>query len=127
MVEDFCHSHPPKKRPGPKASLSDPEVITLTIFARWGRFHGERDFYRYARRRLHDAFPTLPDRSQFNRLVRSCVGLIEEVALCTWCPCKVSEATPATKLWTPRRCPLATRSAEARDGLLDRGRHRVVQ
>jgi hypothetical protein len=81
MVDDFCHSHPPKKRPGPKASLSESEVITLAIFARWSRFCGERDFYRYARRHLHDAFPTLPDRSQFNRLVRSCVGLIEEVAL----------------------------------------------
>jgi hypothetical protein len=81
MVDDFCHSQPPKRRPGPQASLSDSEVITLAIFARWGRFCGERDFYRYARRRLHDAFPTLPDRSQFNRLVRSCVGLIEEVAL----------------------------------------------
>jgi Transposase DDE domain len=81
MVDDFCHSRPPKKRPGPKASLSDSEVITLAIFARWGRFRGERDFYRYARRRLHDAFPTLPDRSQFNRLMRSRVNLIEEVAL----------------------------------------------
>ena len=81
MVDDFCHSQPPKRRPGPQASLSDSEVITLAIFARWGRFCGERDFYRYARRRLHDAFPTLPDRSQFNRLVRSCVDLIEEVAL----------------------------------------------
>ena len=30
---------------------------------------------------MQDAFPTLPDRSQFNRLVRSEVGLIEEVAL----------------------------------------------
>ena len=49
--------------------------------SRWGRFSSERDFYRYARSRLRDAFPTLPDRSQFNRLVRSCVGLIEEVAL----------------------------------------------
>src|SRR5215203_1186876 len=81
MVDDFCHSQPHKRRPGPKASLSDSEVITLAIFARWGRFCGERDFYRYARRRLHEAFPTLPDRSQFNRLVRSRVGLIEEVAL----------------------------------------------
>ncbi len=83
MVDDFCHSQPPKRRPGPQASLSDSEVITLAIFARWGRFCGERDFYRYARRRLHDAFPTLPGEasSQFNRLVRSCVGLIEEVAL----------------------------------------------
>jgi hypothetical protein len=81
MVDDFCRSRAPRRRPGPQASLSDSEVITLAIFARWGRFRGERDFYRYARRRLGDAFPTLPDRSQFNRLVRSCVGLIEEVAL----------------------------------------------
>ncbi len=80
-VDDFCYSYSPKKRPGPEASLSASEVITLAIFARWGRFSSERDFYRYARRRLRDAFPTLPDRSQFNRLMRSCVGLIEEVAL----------------------------------------------
>jgi hypothetical protein len=81
MVDNFCQSRKPKRRPGPEASLSDSEVITLATFARWGRFSSERDFYRYARRRLRDAFPTLPDRSQFNRLVRSCAGLIEEVAL----------------------------------------------
>jgi hypothetical protein len=56
-------------------------VITLAIFARWGRFASERDFYRYARSRLRGAFPTLPNRSQFNRLVRSCAGFIEEMAL----------------------------------------------
>jgi hypothetical protein len=81
MVDDFCQSLPPKSRPGPESSLSDSEVIALAIFARWGRFSSERDFYRYARSRLREAFPTLPDRSQFNRLVRSYVGLIEEVAL----------------------------------------------
>ncbi len=82
MVDDFCQSRPPKKRPGPNASLSDSEAITLAIFARWGRFSSERDFYRYARSsRLRGAFPTLPDRSQFNRLIRSCVGSIEEIAL----------------------------------------------
>ena len=81
ITDDFCHSYSPKRRPGPEASLSDSEVITLAIFARWGRFSSERDFYRYAQRRLRDAFPTLPDRSQFNRLVRCCVGLIEEVAV----------------------------------------------
>jgi hypothetical protein len=77
MVDDFCQSHPPKRRPGPKASLSDSEVVTLAIFARWGRFGSERDFYRYASSCLRGAFPTLPERSQFNRLVRSQVGLIE--------------------------------------------------
>ena len=52
-------------------------MITLALFARWGRFSSERDFYRYAEARLLDAFPTLPDRSQFNRLVRSHVDLLE--------------------------------------------------
>jgi hypothetical protein len=77
MVDDFCHSQPPKRRPGPEASLSESEVITLAIFARWSRFTSERDFYRYAEANLREAFPTLPNRSQFNRLVRSCAQLIE--------------------------------------------------
>jgi len=77
IVDDFCHSQPPKRRPGPEASLSESEVITLAIFARWSRFASERDFYRYAETSLRDAFPTLPDRSQFNRLLRSYTELIE--------------------------------------------------
>jgi Transposase DDE domain len=78
MVDDFCHSHwPTPKKPGPRASLCASEVITLAIFARWGRFSSERDFYRYATSRLCGAFPTLPDRSQFNRLVRSHEEIIE--------------------------------------------------
>ena len=81
MVDDFCHSYAPKRHPGPEASLSESEVITLAIFARWNRFASERDFYRYAQRRLRDAFPTLPDRSQFNRLVRRRLELIEDTAL----------------------------------------------
>jgi hypothetical protein len=82
MVDDFCQSRPHKEqRPGPDASLSPSEVITLAIFARWARFTSERDFYRYASARLIDAFPTLPERSQFNRSVRHSLGLIEEIAL----------------------------------------------
>jgi hypothetical protein len=52
-------------------------VLTLAIFARWRRFISERDFYRYPEANLRDVFPTLPDGSQFNRLVRSCAELIE--------------------------------------------------
>jgi hypothetical protein len=82
MVDDFCQSRPQsERRPGPDAFLSASEIVTLAIFARWARFTSERDFYRYASARLIDAFPTLPDRSQFNRLVRHSLGLIEEIAL----------------------------------------------
>jgi hypothetical protein len=68
-------------RSGPKASLCASEVITLSIFARWSRFASERDFYRYAETNLHDAFPTLPSRPQFNRLLRSHTKLIEDFLL----------------------------------------------
>src|SRR3954453_22929982 len=85
VVDNFCQSLMQKERPrrhhGPDASLSPSEVVTLAIFARWGRFASERDFYRYADVCLRDAFPTLPDRSQFNRSVRLRLGLIEDTAL----------------------------------------------
>jgi hypothetical protein len=84
MVDDFCHSQPPKRRPGPDASLCESEVLTLAIFARWSRFASERDFYRYATGHLTDAFPTLPERSQFNRLLRSHTELIVRLSPCIW-------------------------------------------
>lgn len=71
MVDDFCKSEMPvDNRPGPPASLSRSEVITLAIFGQWQRFGSERGFYRYAERHLRGAFPNLPHRAQFNRLLR---------------------------------------------------------
>ena len=44
-VDDFCQSHlPEKSQPGPEASLSPSEVVTLALFAQWTRFNSERDF-----------------------------------------------------------------------------------
>ena len=81
-VDDFHKSRPKERRhPGPDASLCESEIVTLAIFSRFSRFASERDLYRYAQTHLRDAFPTLPSRWQFNRLVRSHVKLIEEVAL----------------------------------------------
>lgn len=82
-VDDFRQSYLPEEgasRPGPQASLNPSEVVTLTLFAQWTRFNSERDFYRYATRRLREAFPTLPHRSQFNRLVRLNLDLIERLS-----------------------------------------------
>lgn len=55
---------------GRVASLSESEVVTLALFSQWALFRSERAFYRYAVRHLRTAFPTLPDRAQYNRLVR---------------------------------------------------------
>jgi hypothetical protein len=72
MIDDFCQSHWPLNpcHPGPQAALSEAEVVTLTVFGQWAQFGSERAFYRYAERHLRAAFPTLPHRSQFNRLQR---------------------------------------------------------
>ena len=62
--------HRSEKTPGPRPSLNRGEVVTLALFGQWNCFPSERGFYRYASRRLRSAFPTLPYRGQFNRLMR---------------------------------------------------------
>jgi hypothetical protein len=73
IAEDFCQSHRPKKRPGPTASVSESEILTLCIFARFCRFASERDFYRYAKSNLRDAFPTLPGEARARSSTAACV------------------------------------------------------
>ena len=83
MIDDFCQSagFAEKHRPGPVASLSCSEVVTLACFGQWARFPSERAFYRYALRLLRAAFPTLPAREQFNRLQRGYREVIVAFAL----------------------------------------------
>src|SRR5512147_2471235 len=71
MIDDFCQSPlSPEQRGGAPTSLTPSEVLTLALFGQWQRCPSEREFYRYAQRHLREVFPTLPDRSQFNRLLR---------------------------------------------------------
>jgi hypothetical protein len=71
MVDDFCKRFLlPEQHPGPSASLTCSEVVTLALFGQWQHFGSERSFYRYAQRHLRAAFPTLPACTQFNRLLR---------------------------------------------------------
>ena len=72
VIDDICKRElAPERHPGPAACLSRSEVVTLALFGQWARFATERDFYRYAERRLRGAFPALPERSRFNRLLRA--------------------------------------------------------
>jgi hypothetical protein len=88
----------------PPSVLRCSEVITLSIFARWSRFTSERDFYRYAEAHLRGAFPTLPERSQFNRLVSSYARAIEEIAVKLG-EMLEGEARPNPRHSIVRRCP----------------------
>src|SRR5258708_38181927 len=83
MVDDFCQLRlePERPKPGPQASLIRSEVITLALFGQWVQFKSERAFYRYAHHHLREAFPQLPDRSQFNRLQREHRDAITAFAL----------------------------------------------
>ena len=73
IVDEFCKAHLPPEEPpaGRVASLARSEVVTLAVFGQWAGFGSERGFYRYAARHLRGAFPRLPHRSQFNRLLRA--------------------------------------------------------
>jgi hypothetical protein len=53
LVDDWWkleHARRPPKS-GRPALLTDPEVITLAIFAQWPRLRSERDFWRFAQER----------------------------------------------------------------------------
>jgi hypothetical protein len=64
---------------GRAPSVTRSEVATLAIFAQWARLESERAFYRSATQHLRSAFPGLPARSQFNRLVRQAQDLLVAV------------------------------------------------
>ena len=77
MADDFCKCRSqPQRTPGPQVSLTRGEVVTVVIFSQWARFRSERDFYCSAASRLRPAFPTLPRRSEFNRLTRRHYGTL---------------------------------------------------
>jgi hypothetical protein len=112
MVDDFCqlrHAHK-KHSPGPTASLQCSEVITLAICGQWAQFSSERAFYRYAEQHLRAAFPQLPDRAQFNRLLRehrdaiTAFGLhLVESMRAQECPYEVLDSTAAVTRDAKRR------------------------
>jgi hypothetical protein len=82
-VDAFCKAHVPEPAPkrGRRPSLTVSEIVTLAIFGQWAEFRSERGFWRWAERHLRALFPTLPHRSQFNRLQRQHLPVITVVAL----------------------------------------------
>ena len=71
MVDAFCKaSLLSEQHPGPQATLSRSEVVTLALFGQWQGFGSARGFYRYAHRHWRAAFPMLPSREQCKRHVR---------------------------------------------------------
>lgn len=61
------HDH----RPGPRSTVSDSEVITLTLVAEIVGLDDETVFLNYVARNHRALFPLLPDRSRYNRRRRA--------------------------------------------------------
>jgi hypothetical protein len=71
-VDDMLRAEPPPPpRPGRPPSLSPSEVVALALVGQWRQFPRERAFSRSLTQRWRGLFPRLPDRRQFNRLVRA--------------------------------------------------------
>jgi hypothetical protein len=82
-VDDYCNAHLPPEpvHRGRLATLARSEVITLALFGQWRHFRCEGEFYATVTTHLHAAFPALPDRTQFNRLVRHHYDAMTRVAI----------------------------------------------
>ncbi len=73
LVDDWWRERhlPMPRKPGRPASLSESEVLTLTILAQWPRWRSERDFFRFADAYLRPYFPNLLSQGQLNRRMRA--------------------------------------------------------
>ena len=74
--DDFCKRQTMPKTPGKDPALTPGETLSLALYGQFNKFESERAFFRHACSKLKDAFPDLPDRSQFNRLLRRSHDLV---------------------------------------------------
>jgi hypothetical protein len=73
LVDDWYQSKEKSwsgKSPGAKPEMSDSEIITLALIMDYLPFPGESQFLGFIRANYRQWFPTLLERSQFNRRLR---------------------------------------------------------
>jgi hypothetical protein len=73
LVDDWYQSEEKSwsgKSPGAKPEMSDSEIITLALIMDYLPFPGESQFLGFIRANYRQWFPTLLERSQFNRRLR---------------------------------------------------------
>jgi hypothetical protein len=78
MSERFAPAKP--RRPGPKPTITDSEVLTLGLLAQSQRSRSERDFLATNRKRLAPYFPHWSSQSSFNRRLRDLAGVLAQLA-----------------------------------------------
>lgn len=83
IIDDIYKEIIPKyiqnRRNKSKSSLSDSEIITISIIGELLTIDSENAWYNYCRRNLNDLFPKLCDRSRFNRIHRGLHAVIDAI------------------------------------------------
>ena len=74
-------------RPGPDATCTDSELITLTLAAELVGMAAETRFLAYVRRNHRALFPLLPERSRYNRRRRQLIEVTNRPATPLWRAC----------------------------------------
>ena len=77
----FADEYPVPARPGRPARVSDAELVALAVCQAAMGISSDRQFLGLVGYRLPGWFPYLPSQSQYNRRLRSLVGLISAVQL----------------------------------------------
>lgn len=79
-VDDFCNSlSEDSRKPGPEATMSDSEVVTLVLFCELVGKASIHDQIRFAEQWLRDYFPHLLERSRYHRRTRRLLNLTHQI------------------------------------------------
>lgn len=76
-IDDFCKENR-KIKPGPKAKLSDSEIITINLFCELAGKKSNCEHMRFIEQWLRDYFPDIIDRSRYQRRLFKLTRLIND-------------------------------------------------
>lgn len=83
IIDDIYKKIIPKhiqdRRNKSKATLSDSEIITISIVGELLTIDSENAWYNFCKKNFNDLFPKLCDRSRFNRVRRGLHAVIDEI------------------------------------------------
>jgi IS5 family transposase len=110
---------------GPVAVFTPSFIVTVLILKNLFGFSSERSFVRYLKNHHSHTFPSLPERSWFNRKARKCVGIEKEIHALLLQKLKAhrieirivdTTPVPVVKLWRAGHCRSFERKTEVNYG-----------
>ena len=79
LYTNIVPKHIQNRRNKAKATMSDSEIITITVLGELHSIDSENAWYSYCKRNYRDLFPNFCDRTRFNRTRRGLHSTINEI------------------------------------------------